>query len=180
MPHCTTDEKKRRNSKTNRLGRSVKVFLVILLPFVYWSAKRLPGAPLYRNEYSLDHQSTVKIPHQNCYKRADALYQSSSSSFFCMAFFLASNASARLLPRLGVGVLLRLLSDPLAPLLMTESRGVEACACRFAGLRPAAGLLAGGAGGVGLARAAPFWPPGGGGGARGAGAGAGSGACSST
>lgn len=100
------------------------------------------------------------------------VYQSSSSGFlFCIAFFLARSASARLPPRLGVGVLLRLPSDPLAPLrLMPESR-----CCRSAGLRPAAaGRLAGGAGGVGLALTA-----GGAGGARGAGAGAGA-ACSST
>lgn len=80
-----------------------------------------------------------------------------------MAFFLARRASAKLPPRLGVGVLLRL-SDPLGVLrLMPESRCWSS-----AGLRPAAGRLAGGAGGVGLER-------GGAGGARGAG-----GACSST
>lgn len=97
------------------------------------------------------------------------VYQSSSSSLWlCMAFLRASRASAKLPPRLGVGVLLRLVSDPLAPLrLMPESRG-----CSSAGLRPAAGRFAGGAGGLAL-------PAGGGGGARGAGAGAG-GACSST
>jgi len=51
-------------------------------------------------------------------------YQSSSSSFFCMAFLRARRASAKLLPKLGVGVLLRLLSEPLAPFkLKPESRG---------------------------------------------------------
>lgn len=87
-----------------------------------------------------------------------------------MAFFRAKSASARLPPRLGVGVVLRLVSDPLAPLrLMPESRWV-----RSAGLRPAAGRFAGGAGGIGLDLAA-----GGAGGGRGVGAGAGA-ACSST
>ena len=99
------------------------------------------------------------------------VYQSSSSSLsLCMAFLRASSASAKLPPRLGVGVLLRLVSEPLVPLrLMPESR-----CCRSAGFLPAAGRLAGGAGGVGLALAT-----GGAGGGRGAGAGAGA-ACSST
>lgn len=84
-----------------------------------------------------------------------------------MAFFLASSASASDPARLGVGVLLRLLSDPpLAPArLMPESRG-----CSATGFRPG---RAGGVGAAGLAR-----PLGGGGGARGDGAGAA--ACSST
>lgn len=80
---------------------------------------------------------------------------------------------------LGVGVLLRLLSEPpFAFRLMPESRG-----CAAAGFLPAAGRLVGGCGGVGLLRAACAVPfVGGGGGARGAGAGAGGGAaaCSST
>lgn len=93
---------------------------------------------------------------------------SSSSSFLCIAFFLASSASARLPARFGFDELAPFSPPP--PLrLMPES-----LACSAAGLRPAAGLLAGGAGGVGLAL--PFGA-GGGGGARGAGAGA---ACSST
>ncbi|AEO53324.1 hypothetical protein MYCTH_2294482 [Thermothelomyces thermophilus ATCC 42464] len=93
-----------------------------------------------------------------------------------MAFFLASSASARLPARLGVGVLLLLLSEPF--MLMPESR-----ACRPAGFLPATGRLAGGCGAAGLARAAtPFAAAaaGGGGGGRGAGAGAGAGSCSST
>jgi hypothetical protein len=74
-----------------------------------------------------------------------------------MAFCRARSASAKLPPRLGVGVLLLLLSEPLAPLrLMPESRG-----CGSAGLRPAAGRFAGGAGGAGFGLLA-----GGGGGAR--------------
>lgn len=84
-----------------------------------------------------------------------------------MAFFLANSASARLPARLGVGVLLRLLSDPpLDPArLIPESRG-----CSATGFRP------GRAGGVGAAGFARPLATGGGGGARGAGAGA----CSST
>jgi hypothetical protein len=92
-----------------------------------------------------------------------------------MAFFLARRASARLPARLGVGVLLRLPSEPFAPFkLIPESR-----CCRTAGFRPAAGRFPGGCGGVGFDRivAVPFCD-GGGGGNRGAGAGAG--ACSST
>lgn len=87
-------------------------------------------------------------------------YQSSSSSFSrCMAFLRARRASARLPPKLGVGVLLRLPVLPFSVLrLMPESR-----CCSSAGLRLAAGRFAGGCGGVGLAR-------GGAGGARGAGA----------
>ena len=98
---------------------------------------------------------------REAYTRVD--YQSSSSSFSrCMAFLRARRASARLPPRLGVGVLLRLPVLPFSVLrLMPESR-----CCSSAGLRLAAGRLAGGCGGVGLAR-------GGAGGARGAG-----GACS--
>lgn len=91
-------------------------------------------------------------------------HQSSSSSFFAIAFFLANNASAKLGPKLGVGVLLLLESEPFWRLIPL-SRG-----CNAAGLRPG---LAGGVGAAGLAR-----PLGGGGGARGAAAGAG--ACSST
>jgi hypothetical protein len=89
-----------------------------------------------------------------------------------MALCRALRASANDPARLGVGVLLRLLSEPLALRLMPESLG-----CSPAGFLPAAGLFIGGWGGVGLDRAAPF-AAGGGGGARGAGAGAG--ACSST
>jgi hypothetical protein len=89
-----------------------------------------------------------------------------------MAFLRARSASAReLAARLGVGVLLRLLSEPFAFRLMPESRGCGA----GAGFLPAAGRFTGGCGGVGLARAAPFCA-GGGGGARGAAAGAGGGA----
>jgi hypothetical protein len=53
-----------------------------------------------------------------------AHHQSSSSSLlFCMAFFRASNASAKLPAKLGVGVLLRLPSDPFEPFrLIPESR----------------------------------------------------------
>lgn len=73
-----------------------------------------------------------------------------------MAFCLALRASARPPARLGVGVL-RPLSVPL-PLvlrLIPESRGAGG----GAGLRPAAGRFAGGAGGVGFARtAAPLVP----------------------
>jgi hypothetical protein len=97
-------------------------------------------------------------------------HQSSSSSrpFFCIALCLALNASANPPAKEGVGVL-RPLFSPLPPLpfmLIPESRGAGG----GAGLRPAAGLFAGGAGGVGLPRtAAPFAPfgleaPGGGGG----------------
>lgn len=96
-------------------------------------------------------------------------YQSSSLSFFAIAFFLASSASAKLPARLGVGVLLRLPSEPLVPArLIPESRG-----CNAAGFRP------GRAGGVGAAGLARPLATGGGGGARGWGAGAGA-ACSST
>lgn len=84
-----------------------------------------------------------------------------------MAFFLARSASARLPAKFGFDAPL---SEPLPFKLIPES-----LACRAAGFLPAAGLFAGGAGGVGFAR--PF-VDGGGGGARGAGAGAG--ACSST
>lgn len=50
-------------------------------------------------------------------------YQSSFSFSLCMAFLRARRASARLPPKLGVGVVLRLPSEPLAPLrLMPESR----------------------------------------------------------
>ncbi len=90
-----------------------------------------------------------------------------------MACFLASSASAKLPARLGVGVLLLLLSDPFR--LMPESR-----ACSPAGFLPAAGRLAGGCGAEGFARAAPPFGAGGGGGGRGAATGAGAGACSST
>lgn len=96
-------------------------------------------------------------------------HQSSSSSFLAIAFFRASSASASEPARLGVGVLLRLLSDPPAPLdparLIPESRGCSA-----------AGFLPGRAGGVGAAGLARPLATGGGGGARGAGAAA----CSST
>ena len=105
---------------------------------------------------------------------SSVVYHSSSSSFFAMAFFLASSASAKLPARFGVGVLLLLLSDPLAPFrLMPESRGWSA-----AGFLPAAGRLTGGCGGVGLPRF-PF-AAGGGGGARGATTGGGGAACFST
>lgn len=94
------------------------------------------------------------------------IYQSSSASFFCfcIAFFLAKRASAKLPPRLGCGVELLLLSELLAApfKLMPESR-----CCRSAGFRAAAGRLAGGTGGVGLALAT-------------GGAGGGRGACSLT
>lgn len=97
-------------------------------------------------------------------------HQSSSSSFLAIAFFRASNASAKLGPKLGVGVLLLLPeSDPFCKLIPL-SRG-----CSAAGLRPG---RAGGVGAAGLAR-----PLGGGGGARAAAAGGGGGgaaACSST
>lgn len=75
-----------------------------------------------------------------------------------MACFLANKASASPPARLGVGVLLRLLSEPFR--LIPES-----LACRAAGFLFAIGRLAGGWGAPGLA--------GGGGGARGAAAGAG-------
>lgn len=104
------------------------------------------------------------------------LYQSSSSSLLeDIACCLAFKASASEPARPGWGVLLRLLSLPLAFKLMPESLG-----CRAAGFLAAMGRFAGGWGGVGLDRT-PFWP-GAGGGARGAGAGAGAGggACSST
>lgn len=87
-----------------------------------------------------------------------------------MAFFRASRASAKLPAKLGVGVLLLLLSDPF--MLIPESR-----ACSPAGFLPAAGRLAGGCGAAGFARA-PFAGAGGGGGGRGAATGGG--ACSST
>lgn len=64
-------------------------------------------------------------------------YQSSSSSFLAMAFFRAKSASAKLPAKLGVGVLLLLLSVPFR--LMPESRG-----CTAVGLRPAVGRLTGG------------------------------------
>lgn len=78
------------------------------------------------------------------------IYQSSSSLFccLCIAFFLASRASARLPPKLGCGVVLRLFSELalLAPFkLIPESR-----CWRSAGFRAAAGRLAGGAGGAGF------------------------------
>lgn len=88
-----------------------------------------------------------------------------------MAFFLASSASARLPARLGVGVLLLLLSDPFK--LIPESR-----ACSPAGFLPAAGRFAGGCGAAGFALAAEPLTAGGGGGGRGAATGAAS--CSST
>lgn len=95
-----------------------------------------------------------------------------------MAFFRANNASAKLGPRLGVGVLLLLVSLPPPPppptpfcKLMPLSLG-----CSAAGLRPG---RAGGVGAAGLL-VRPLAPPGGGGGARGEGMGAGGGACSST
>jgi hypothetical protein len=93
-----------------------------------------------------------------------------------MAFFRASSASAKLPARLGVGVLLLLLSDP--PLTPTP----ESRVCSPAGFLPAAGRLAGGWGAAGFALAAAPFAAGGGGGGRGAatGAGAGAGACSST
>ena len=96
------------------------------------------------------------------------LYQSSSSSRpFCIALCLALRASANPPAMLGVGVL-RPLSVPLpvpldaTPMLFPESRGAGG----GAGLRPAAGLFAGGAGGVGFPRAIdPFvFATGGGGG----------------
>lgn len=83
-----------------------------------------------------------------------------------MAFFLASNASAKLPPRLGVGVVLRLPSELLAPF---NPRPESRCPSS-PGFRPAAGRFAGGAGGVGFDLAA-----GGAGGGLGAGV-----ACSST
>jgi hypothetical protein len=99
-------------------------------------------------------------------------HQSSSSCFLAMAFLRARSASAKLPAKLGVGVLLLLPSEP--PFrLMAESR-----ACSGAGLRPAAGRLTGGCGGVGLPLAAPLAAAGGGGG--GLGAATGGGACSST
>ena len=68
-----------------------------------------------------------------------------------MALCLALNASANPPAKLGVGVLRPLsVPLPLAPfMLIPESRGAGG-----AGLRPAAGLFAGGAGGVGLERMA--------------------------
>jgi hypothetical protein len=85
------------------------------------------------------------------------IYQSSSSlRSFCIALCLALKASASPPAKLGVGVL-RPLSVPLPLLfmLMPESRGASG----GAGLRPAAGRFAGGAGGVGFPRtAAPFVP----------------------
>jgi hypothetical protein len=84
-------------------------------------------------------------------------HQSSSSSFpFCIALCLALKASASPPARLGVGVL-RPLSVPLPPplRLIPESLG----AAGAAGFLPATGRFAGGAGGVGFARAAdPFTP----------------------
>lgn len=117
-------------------------------------------------------RSIHQVPRQGPPRAGSHLsvYQSSSSSLFAMAFFLANNASAKLPARLGVGVLLLLPSDPFK--LMPESR-----ACSAAGFFPAAGRLAGGCGAAGLAFAAPF-TAGGGGGGRGAATGAG--ACSST
>lgn len=105
-----------------------------------------------------------------------SIYQSSASScFLAIAFFLASNASARPPARLGVGVVLLLPSDPpFAPFrLMPESR-----CCSAAGFLPAAGRFAGGCGAEGLPRPAGPFVRGGGGGSRGATTGAG--ACSST
>jgi hypothetical protein len=78
-----------------------------------------------------------------------------------MAFFRANKASAKLPARLGVGVLLLLLSDPFR--LMPESR-----ACSPAGFLPAAGRLAGGWGAAGFPLAAAPLAAGGGGGGRGA------------
>lgn len=114
------------------------------------------------------------------------IYQSSSSSRpLCIALCLALNASANPPAKLGVGVLRPLFSPlPLPFMLIPESRGAGG----GAGLRPAAaGLFAGGAGGVGLPLTAePFAPlgletPGGGGGGVGrmTGAGGGGGGASS-
>jgi hypothetical protein len=72
------------------------------------------------------------------------------------------SASANEPARLGVGVVLLLLSDPFVFRLIAESRG-----CRTPDFLPATGRLAGGWGGVGLLRAAAPFMAGGGGGARG-------------
>ena len=84
-----------------------------------------------------------------------------------MALCLAFNAAAKPPAKLGVGVLRPLFSAlPLPFMLIPESRGAGG----GAGLRPATGLFAGGAGGVAFPRTAePFAPlgreaPGGGGG----------------
>lgn len=72
--------------------------------------------------------------------RTMSIYQSSSSCFLAIAFFLASSASARPPATLGVGVVLLLPSDPFAPFrLMPESR-----CCSAVGFLPAAGRFAGG------------------------------------
>jgi len=102
------------------------------------------------------------------------VHQSSSSSFLAMAFFLASRASASPPAKLGVGVLLRLPSDPF--MLIPESRAGNCGAA--AGFLPAAGRLAGGVGFA--APLAPFAAGGGGGGLATAAGGGGGGACSST
>ncbi len=91
-----------------------------------------------------------------------------------MACFLASSASARPPAKLGVGVLLLLLSDPF--MLMPESRAANCGA--GAGFLPAAGRLAGGVGLAPLAADPLVGAAGGGGGGRGAATGAG--VCSST
>lgn len=124
------------------------------------NTKRPPLTPQYTNSLS----SPPLSP-----ERPNLLHQSSSSSsFLCIAFFLASNASAKLPAKFGF--------DELAPFSAPPLRLIpESLACSAAGFLPAAGLFAGGAGGVGFAL--PFGA-GGGGGARGAGAGAA--ACSST
>lgn len=116
-------------------------------------------------EKTREEQSRAMHKNVNYHFPFPFLYQSSSSSFLAMAFFLANSASARLGPKLGVGVLLLLESEPFWRLIPL-SRG-----CKAAGLRPG---LAGGVGAAGLER-----PLGGGGGARGAATGAGA-ACSST
>lgn len=127
------------------------------------------NASLAAFRHRLSHSFRIQTtPRSNPKSPRSLAHQSSSSSFLAMAFFLASSASARDGPRLGVGVLLRLLSEPFGPVrLMPESR-----ACRAAGFLPG---RAGGVGAAGLAR-----PLGGGGGARGAATGAGADFISST
>lgn len=89
-------------------------------------------------ESTLTDRPIYLLSHKHSH--AQFAHQPSSSSFFAIAFFLANSASARLPAKLGVGVLLRLLSEPFAPArLIPESRG-----CDGTGFRPAAGLFAGG------------------------------------
>jgi len=118
---------------------------------------------------------TISIQHDTTrsLQTSDTIYhQSSSSSFLAIAFFRANKASASPPAMLGVGVLLRLPSDPFK--LIPESRAGSCGAA--AGFLPAAGRFAGG---VGLAAREPN-PLAAGGGGGGRGAATGGGACSST